>query len=209
MCKSELITLNNVVYLKKSETSYAVLRKADDSVTHIKLHKYTTEIIQHAFYSEAGDNNLVNVDFSACVNLTYIRQYAFYNNDSLIKLDLSNCKKLRELGGSSFNGCDSLVEVILNDGLEILASQVFEDCDNLATINIPSSVNRMGVYMFRGCPKLTSLTFDTSLTWYKTQNHTDFSNRVNGTQISLGTPSDNANNFVNNSEYRDYYWYHL
>lgn len=65
----------------------------------------------------------------------------------------------------AFAGCTSLRSVFLNEGLEILDSEIFINCGKLEEIVIPSTVTTIYKNVFKGCNALEKVIFDEASGW--------------------------------------------
>ena len=71
---------------------------------------------------------------------TYIGYETFKNCTSLVSIETSALK----IGRGCFTNCTSLKEIILLDGVQILANDVFKDCTALERIVIPATITEIG-----------------------------------------------------------------
>lgn len=60
----------------------------------------------------------------------------------------------------AFNGNTSLENIILQEGLEVIAREAFRGCSSLQTINIPASVSTINYDTFQGCNSMKEIAVD-------------------------------------------------
>ncbi|MFI3227897.1 MAG: leucine-rich repeat domain-containing protein [Clostridia bacterium] len=58
------------------------------------------------------------------------------------------------IAGSAFENCTKITSVTLPDGVRLIDDKAFAGCENLKTINIPNSVKKVSKDAFEGCEKL-------------------------------------------------------
>lgn len=154
--------------------------KPHDSLTSVKLPSTLISIGANAFDNCTG---LLNVDLSACTELTTIGNYAFRNSAltavefptslvdvsgftdcKLTNVDLSGCTQLRSIGEDAFYKNKELVAVKLPSNVEIIDKDAFMSCEKLADVNFTActSLKTIGVNAF--CwTGLTSVTLPSSV----------------------------------------------
>ena len=59
--------------------------------------------------------------------------------------------------GGNLKGFDNVKQIIIPEGVTMLANAVFSGCQNLESVKLPTTLKRIGWYVFSGCPKLESL----------------------------------------------------
>ena len=134
-------------------------------MTHIAIPDTVNEICDFAF------NNCVKLqEISLPDNIEHIQLYTFLNCKSLKKVKFpSNLKVInhsafsdcdlqgklifpnstRTIGDNAFKRNKNLLSLLLNDGLEHIASWAFSDCTSLTgELVIPESVDYMGKFVF-------------------------------------------------------------
>lgn len=103
------------------------------SLRHIEL-PGVIEIIARAFKDATALESIVMPE------ATYIGYETFKNCTSLVSIETSALK----IGRGCFTNCTSLKEIILLDGVQILANDVFKDCTALERIVIPATITEIG-----------------------------------------------------------------
>ena len=103
------------------------------SLRHIEL-PGVIEIIAWAFKDATALESIVMPE------ATYIGYETFKNCTSLVSIETSALK----IGRGCFTNCTSLKEIILLDGVQILANDVFKDCTALERIVIPATITEIG-----------------------------------------------------------------
>lgn len=102
---------------------------------------------------------LANANLTALIlpeGLEYIADYeAFYGCINLTSITFPS--SLRSIGNNAFAQCDALRSVVLNQGLQSLATQAFAFCDNLEEVSFPDNLLSIGHCAFQGCSKLKSV----------------------------------------------------
>ena len=66
-------------------------------------------------------------------------------------------QSVKSIGAYAFSDCAHLTEVIFEEGVEVLGSQVFEGSGSLQEINLPNTLTTIGAYAFKNCVSLQSL----------------------------------------------------
>lgn len=93
----------------------------------------------------------------------------------------------------TFGGCTSLTNVTIGNGVKTIGWEAFYNCSSLANLTIPSSVILIHSCAFEDCISLTNVTFeDTTSTWYRTSEHSDYLHRTNSLEIDVTNSSSNA-----------------
>ena len=169
-------------YEVKSIESNAIYE--NDTVTKVIL---PSSLRQISYQGIAYCDNLIEIDFSNCVNLTSLSRYSLCYNPSLKNIDLGNCvnfssmssfvfsncglesidlskcTKLTSLGSSVFSNCTKLTKVLLPDTLTSLGGSTFSNCENLIDIKLPNITSLEG-NLFNGCKSLTNIIIPSSVT---------------------------------------------
>ena len=105
-------------------------------------------------------DTLIGVDFTECVNLHSIGQYAFYKCSKLCDIDLTSCVHLNSIGNSAFSTCTKLEQVLLpNFTMTELSNYLFSYCFSLSQIIIPSNIRYLRFGSFISCSNLQKITF--------------------------------------------------
>lgn len=86
-----------------------------------------------------------------------------YNNHVIIPSEI-NGVKVKEIGSSCFYQNDKIIEVIIPEGIEIIADGVFVECSNLRTVSIPNTVTTIRYGAFCMNPNLTNVVVPNSVT---------------------------------------------
>ncbi|MEF2919273.1 MAG: leucine-rich repeat domain-containing protein [Acutalibacteraceae bacterium] len=113
--------------------------------------KKVTAIGDSAFY----EKGLTSVTFGK--NITSIGDSAFYLNTDIVELDLSACVNLTKIGKCAFAENNSLLNLTLPDNLEIIDDGAFRGCDYLAKLETGSKLQSIGYQAFYGCNRLTAV----------------------------------------------------
>ncbi len=142
----------------------------------LKLVVITDEtVIADSAFSDCSGLTSVTIPSS----VTSIGGRAFYECSSLTSVTIPS--SVTSIGDCAFNGTkllndhlDGLViidnclieykgtcpgEVVIPNGVRLIADSAFFDCSGLTSVTIPSSVTSIGDDAFRGCKNLTDLTF--------------------------------------------------
>lgn len=129
-----------------------------------------------------------------------------YINDELVTdITITNATKI---GKYAFFGYAGLKTVSLSNRVGIIYERAFYNCKNLESVTIGGSVGAIYNEVFSGCDKLTSITFsDNTSTWYRGTSSWNITNKKNGIETDLSSPTDNATIFKDT--YKDAYWYKL
>ena len=101
------------------------------SLTSLTLPPALETIGVNGFYN---CNQLEQVDFSNCKELTVIGDYAFSNCKSLKKADLAECAALTSLKSHAFANCHQMDEVVLPASVNKIEACVFMNNSNMAKI---------------------------------------------------------------------------
>lgn len=94
-------------------------------------------------------------------NVTYVKEYAFYNDDALVSATLPNATIL---GNYSFQGCKSLKNITASKVTDICAN-CFKGCTNLSSISFPNATFA-DEYAFQNCKTLTSVSLPSLIEIY-------------------------------------------
>ena len=113
----------------------------------------TLEYIRVSAFRSISTNE---IDFSKCVNLKSIANYAFELAHNLKILDFSNCANLVIIKENAFNLNTELEQVILPNTNIALENSAFDGCRNLVSINL-DMCTEIGIRTFGYCTKLTKV----------------------------------------------------
>ena len=117
------------------------------SLASINIPEGVTSIGERAF---EYCSSLTSITIPA--SMTDIDSYAFYECVALERITI-NCAHV----GRWFNGNAAIKEIVLGEGVEMIANNAFYDCSGLMSIVIPQGVTSMGSGAFLGCSSLTSI----------------------------------------------------
>jgi len=87
-------------------------------------------------------------------SITWIGWDAFDECTALKSVSLS--KNLDEFS-QTFRGCSALTEIILPEGLKLIAEDAFAGCESLENIIIPVGIESIGSYAFSNCSRLKKI----------------------------------------------------
>lgn len=94
-------------------------------------------------------------------NVTYVKEYAFYNDNALVSATLPNATILDNY---SFQGCKSLKNITASKVTDICAN-CFQGCTNLSSISFPNATFA-DEYAFQNCKTLTSVSLPSLIEMY-------------------------------------------
>ena len=86
----------------------------------------------------SGCTNLVELDFSQCLELKEIGESVFLNC-GLKSIDLSRCTSLETIGETAFCGCKRLTNIIFPNSLCVLGGMAFGGNEKLSQIDLSST----------------------------------------------------------------------
>ena len=104
------------------------------------------------YYGRGDENGVVTIPDD--LGITYIYNYAFYNNDYITKIILP--EGLEEIQEAAIYGCEKLVEVHCPTTLKTIGTWAFGWNPNLSVINT-GDVKSIGNLAFYNCQKLSSI----------------------------------------------------
>lgn len=192
-------SLDNVIYTKDMKSIVA----AAGGLTHFTVPEGVTEIYDTAFlgcknlksihlpqslidiYKKAFyASGLTSIDFSNCVNLTFLDQKlfmecedlktvilppnlieiyigAFSGCKNLENVDFSRCTKPLLIGEGAFGRCERLASVVLPQSLIAINSVAFSGCKGLKNVDFSACTALEGIYdsAFSRCESLTKIDF--------------------------------------------------
>lgn len=128
------------------------------------------------------------------IDLTKIRDYAFFNATKLALTSLPN--GVTSIGDQAFYNCQSLVLTSLPSGITKIRNSAFHSCSKLALTSLPDGVTSIGSYAFYKCTRLAITSIPAGVTSIA---NNAFHNCYGLKQITFkGTPSSiEANSFIN------------
>lgn len=122
-----------------------------------------------------ANNNLVARWDETNINITKDFNYMYddYKQDETslwyaLNNDYQNVTKVvlpsntKRIGSSAFTECN-IEEVVLPEGIEVIADKAFILNDSLKTVNLPNTITYLGEYAFYYCESLESITIPTSI----------------------------------------------
>ena len=117
------------------------------------VYEKVNDILKTFCYYTPGKTD---TSFTMPQGVVAIKSYAFSDCDNLINVDFSAAVDITSLS-YTFNNCNNLTNVTLQNGLTYLGSRIFNDCDGLVSLEIPESVTEIGNYAFYACNNLTNI----------------------------------------------------
>lgn len=103
-------------------------------------------------YTGRGDENGV-VEIPDDLGITYIYQYAFFDNDYITKIILP--EGLEEIEEAAIYGCENLTEVVFPDSVKQVNRFALAWNPNLTTVT--GQIPTIGELAFYNCPNLTNI----------------------------------------------------
>lgn len=94
---------------------------------------------------------------------------AYYGHTSLTSVQTSN--QIKIIGDSAFSGCTALTSCTFSTALTSIGSFAFYNCEKLTSATVPAAITVLNRYTFYGCKALTSLTFSSTNTLTKIDEH--------------------------------------
>ena len=181
-------------------------------LTSITLPEKLTKIGKRAFKDCTGLNGTIvfpaNIE-TIYGDINYSDRGAFRNCINLQGLDFSACKNLTFMPEYAFYGCKALSEVKLPENIDVIGINTFEDCIALQNITLPANLTSIKANAFKGCTNLTSVVFKNTQNWkvYNNYNCTSLHKYIN--QSYLQDAADAAK-FLreddNNGGYSNKHW---
>jgi len=153
-------------------------------LTSITLPEKLTKIGDEAFRDCTGLNGTIvfpaNIE-TICGDINYFGEGAFRNCINLQGLDFSACKNLTFMPEYAFYGCKALSEVKLPENIDVIGINTFEDCIALQNITLPANLTSIKANAFKGCTNLTSVVFKNTQSWkvYNNYNCTELHKYIN------------------------------
>ena len=173
-----------VVTVKAGTDTICKYAFANAKMRKLVLPASITSIESYAFqnmnYQETSNSSLLDVDMSACTNLTVVESYLFSNAKGLTSVELPpnltvlnsgmflQCNRLGSItipnsvtaiSNEALRGCKGITSLAIPNGVTTFGTDVFRECSNLATVNMPTSLNSIGIRAFYSCTAITSLDF--------------------------------------------------
>ena len=117
-----------------------------------------TDIGEYAFYHRSGYGYLTSISIPSTV--TYINNYAFYDQSQLTSVTLPN--NCNYIGKYAFYGCSSLTSITFpnptNNMETWMDDYAFTNCTSLTTVNLGSKYDWVSDYCFANCTALKTVT---------------------------------------------------
>ena len=155
-----------------------------------------TNLTSLARYSLCYNPSLKNVDLNSCVNFSSMGDFVF-SGCGLESIDLSKCTKLTSLGSSVFSNCTILTKVLLPDTLTSLGRSTFNNCQSLIDIKLPN-ITLLEGSLFNGCESLTEIIIPSSVTTVGSTVFQGCDSLTSVTFESINPPAlNNTNTFSN------------
>lgn len=181
-------------------------------LTSITLPEKLTKIGDEAFKDCTGLNGTIvfpaNIE-TIYGDINYSDSGAFRNCINLQGLDFSACKNLTFMPEYAFYGCKALSEVKLPENIDVIGINTFEDCIALQNITLPANLTSIKANAFKGCTNLTSVVFKNTQNWkvYDNYNCTELHKYIHKNYLQ---DAANAAKFLreddNNGGYRNKHW---
>ena len=113
-----------------------------------------------------------------------------------------------EIGDKAFKDCISLTEVSFkpNSKLKTIGAYAFSGCNSLKKITLPSSLLKIGKTAFLYCNFLREVVFEDVNNWYATDDVNDWNNCINGINVNVTNPHENADLFAKTPSTSDSGW---
>ena len=96
------------------------------------------------------------------VNITNIKQYAFYNCSSITNISMPD--SVENIEQYAFYQCSGITDIKFSNSLTNISDYTFYGCSNLKRADIPNSVKNIGNYTFYLCRGLDTITLSQELT---------------------------------------------
>lgn len=177
---------------------WTLLNVPTDYTEHVKIWMNTTVLYKNAMkdcdfpngfhiqddmaLQKIGDSCFENCkgefyyDFTGCLNLTEIGDYAFRNCVNAPKIIVENsvkkigkgafynCTALEsvtapgvvEIGDEAFYGCGSMMKTDILSSVEVIGNSAFYGCSGLTEVVLPETLSSMGESCFENCTMLKS-----------------------------------------------------
>lgn len=113
-----------------------------------------------------------------------------------------------EIDDRAFKDCISLTEVSFkpNSKLKAIGAYAFSGCESLKKITLPSSLLKIGKTAFLYCNSLREVVFEDVNNWYATNDVNDWNNCINGINVNVTNPLENADLFAKTPSTSDSGW---
>ena len=132
----------------------------DTTLTSVIIPRTMTGIANYAFYF---CRDLINADFSNCINLQTIGSSSFEFCFKLTNVNLGNCINLHTIGSDAFYYCSNLTNVNISncESLATIGNNAFYHCSNLTNMDFSNCINlvTIGSDAFYYCSNLTNMDF--------------------------------------------------
>lgn len=184
---------------------WTLLNVPTDYTEHVKIWMNTTVLYKNAMkdcdfpngfhiqddmaLQKIGDSCFENCkgefyyDFTGCLNLTEIGDYAFRNCVNAPKIIVENsvkkigkgafynCTALEsvtapgvvEIGDEAFYGCGSMMKTDIFSSVEVIGNSAFYGCSGLTEVVLPETLSSMGESCFENCTMLKRVVLDGTL----------------------------------------------
>ena len=140
----------------------------------------------------------------------YILSSAYYVTDTEIYIpERYEGLYVKEIAAEAFYYCENkanITSIIIPESVETIGYSAFYGCSSLTTITIPESVTAIAYYAFYDCTSLESIIFEDTENWYSTTESYNWTNKINGSELSVTDAAAIAQFAV---EYYGYYWYKI
>ena len=131
-------------YIKNGEkiiipTSTEVIKEQEFAeIEDIEKVVFPSSLVKIESNAFSGCTNLVELDFSQCLELKEIGESVFLNC-GLKSIDLSRCTSLETIGETAFCGCKRLTNIIFPNSLCVLGGMAFGGNEKLSQIDLSST----------------------------------------------------------------------
>jgi len=153
-CKS-LVTVD----LRACTSLHGIWEHAFGSCCELQSVHFPVSLRTVSFGTFGACASLASVDFSRCLALANVIDFAFSQCTSLVTVDLGACKALDKVGASAFSSCRSLECVVLPPSMQVLGSGAFSECAALVDVDMTrcSALRELESCVFLSCSKLVAV----------------------------------------------------
>lgn len=176
-----------------------------ESKTASNVHDQVLGYIFGYTFTRQQSDTIDGATFQCKTSGYYGGYYWYYIPSSLKTVVISD--GATAIPANAFKNCNNLTSVNIPDSVTSIGAETFNGCTGLTSITIPNSVTSIGERAFEACYNFTKILFDDTTTWYRTNDSTDWENKVNGTQTDVANSSKNVDYFT--KDYFHCYWYKL
>lgn len=130
------------------------VRKAQEGVHYYEGYAY--EILEAGIVLNSYEGTEANLVIPMEIKgnkVTSIAQGCFSSNLTLEKVTVPGT--IRGVGIDSFKGCINLKEVVMEEGVEMIASYAFRNCKALETVTLPRTMESIGMGAFEDASDFT------------------------------------------------------